>query len=168
MAAKTPIDDLEYELRLLLGAAKIITALESKQSDVVGNNINYFKDSGYLHVRNLYNFFSGGAVHDGSVHEYTTHNFNLTLYLQWKSPLHRHVLHISGKRNNANNEINGVHINTKLPDFATDTEALWQEWINVTTNTTEQQNLKDALTRAQKEAQDDCDQFIKLIDKGSQ
>lgn len=167
MAAKTPIEDLEYELHLLLGAAKIITALESKRPSIIGNNINYFKDAGYMHARNLYNFFSNKR-NDGKVNAYTQHSFNLSLYQQWEDPLHRHVLHIKAERNAPNNVINGVHINTKIPDFASDIEQLWQEWINVTNDATGQQELKNALAKAQKEAQDDCDQFIKLVDGGVQ
>lgn len=168
---KVSIEDLKYELRMLLGAAEIVKQVEqhddvqNKDTQKFGNIVNYFKDSAYLHTRNLYNFFSGCAVHDGSVHDYTLYAFNLSLYKKWKKPLHQHVLHISNARSKPRNKIDGAHINTQIPCFAKDIESLWDKWIEVTTDSREKRALQGALTRAQNEAKDDCNNFVKLIKK---
>ena len=57
MAQNKPpsLDDLFYELRMLLGAAAMCDAAEKHNC---GNVVNYFKDSVYLHARILYAFFT--------------------------------------------------------------------------------------------------------------
>ena len=53
MANQIDIKHLEYELRQLLGAAKVCNVLEKHHT---GNIVNYVKDSQHVYVRNLYHF----------------------------------------------------------------------------------------------------------------
>ena len=166
---KTAIKDLEYELHLLLGASKIIRAIEQYDSvkkndnEKLGNTVNHFKDSAYIHIRNLYNYFSNATRNDGKVSEYTNHNFNLNLYNQWSDALHQHAVHVRPGRNNPNNEINGVHINTMIPSFANDLDNLWQEWINTTSDSSLKIKLQDALVNAHKESDEDRDNLMRAL-----
>jgi hypothetical protein len=57
--------DLAYELQLLLGADEIVSFIETQEPDTFGNIVNYFKDSIYLHSRNLLNAVTAEA-HDPS------------------------------------------------------------------------------------------------------
>lgn len=162
MTTNIDIDDLQYELRLLLGAAKIASILEKTAS---GNVINYAKDSVYLHARNLYNFFSGNATNDARVKQFTDHSFDLTTYNLWIGALHDHVLHIKTKRShNVSNVINGVHLNEKTQDFADDIKKMWTEWRDATLDPVFRVRLTDALDVAQKEAEDDFDFLSKKLE----
>ena len=55
------LKDLAYELQLLIGADEIVSFVEAhdfestSDADRFGNLVNYFKDSVYLHSRNLLN-----------------------------------------------------------------------------------------------------------------
>ena len=86
---------LFYELRMLLGAAKMIKLFDEND---MGNPSNYFRDSVYLHARNLYNFFDGEATYDSSIHTYVNYVFDVSLYIKFKSQLHAKVLHIGEPR----------------------------------------------------------------------
>ena len=65
-AQSLALEDLGYELQLLLGADEIVSFIETHDnaaaSDAVkfGNLVNYFKDSIYLHARNLLNALTNG------------------------------------------------------------------------------------------------------------
>jgi len=157
------LKDLFHELRMLLGAAKMAKLFNENG---MGNPENYFKDSVYLHARNLYNFFRGDARHDASVYDYVVHVFDVDLYIKWKNPLHNHVLHIKNTRTEANNEINGVHINTMIQAFANDIEKLWQNWIDVTIDPKTKKLLRDLLKEAQEQADGDYNISVsRIMDK---
>jgi hypothetical protein len=139
---------------MLFGATKMWSLANSKD---LGNTTNYFMDAAFVHTRNLYNFFSGNATHDASIKQFTHEYFDLTIYVTWKSALHNHVLHIKDSRSNPNNVINGAHLNKQVQKFADDVEALWEKWINTTTDQNLKNQLEDALAKAHKESQDDYD-----------
>jgi|GEM_PF-2085128 len=161
-----PIEDLKYELRLLLGAAKICELNEQNKGRDIGNTINYFKDSAYIHVRNLYNFFAANTGNDAKVTQFTTQIFDVSLYTNtWKDALHTHVLHIKTSRNKPNNVIKGVHLNEMIPIFARDIEKLWQEWIDTTENIPFKIILICTLEKAKENAQNDCDNVEKILAK---
>lgn len=148
---KCIIEDLGYELRMLIGASEIAEALDS------GNQVNYVKDSVYLHARNLYNFFSSSARYDAKVSQFTNHIFDLSFYDLWKDPLHRHVLHIMDSRTSPNNVINGEHINEQTKNFAEDIKKLWNDWIDNTTDPALKSELEHSLNQAIEEAGNDLD-----------
>ena len=145
---------------MLLGAAKLTTLLETRHA---GNLINYTKDSTYLHIRNLYNFFAADARNDAKVTQFTSHTFNLSLYTIWKSALHDHAAHIKTSRHSPTNVIAGVHLNEKIQDFAIDIEALWTEWINNTSDQNLKIQLTDALASSRTAAQADYDYLDKKL-----
>jgi len=155
-----PIDDLEYELRMLLGAAKQCQLFDEHD---IGNPINYAKDSIYLHARNLYNFFSANTANDARVTKFTSHQFNLTFYGIWIDALHNHASHIKESRRTPTNVVNGDHLKDQVQKFASDIEGLWTDWINHTTDPQLKTRLKDALKSARQEAQDDYDSLKKRI-----
>lgn len=169
---KVPIEDLAYELQLLLGSAEVVKKLEAydkKQTDdkdKVGNLINYFKDSAYMHARNLYNFFAADTKNDAKVTQYiNTYLFDLTTYRQWIDALHDHALHIKTKRGTTSksNVINGKHLNEMVPDFADDIKKMWQDWIDNTTNSTTRTELEDALKSAEESAESDAEKIMELL-----
>jgi hypothetical protein len=61
------LDDLGYELQLLLGADEVVSFREThdnaaaSDAERFGNLVNYFKDSIYLDARNLLNAFTEHA-----------------------------------------------------------------------------------------------------------
>ena len=162
--ATVPITDLAYELRMLLGAAKLCQLFEAYD---VGNQVNFFKDSVYLHSRNLYNFFAANANNDAKVTQFipqTVHTFDLSLYNTWIGPLHDHASHIKTSRHTPTNVINGVHLNEQVQNFANDIERLWTDWINHTSNSALKTQLEDALNEARDQSQDDYNSLKKRLD----
>jgi hypothetical protein len=137
---------------MLFGAAKMWNLANDKD---FGNPTNYFMDAAFVHARNLYNFFTGRAVHDASVRQFTQEQFDLSLYYTWKDALHNHVLHVNDSRSSPNNVIGRVHLNKQVQKFADDIGTLWEKWINITTDQTLKSQLEKALEKARKESQDD-------------
>ncbi|MBL8015338.1 MAG: hypothetical protein JNK26_04085 [Candidatus Doudnabacteria bacterium] len=154
MAVSEFIEHLEYELRMLLGADQMIKLCALKRE--IGNPVNYFKDSAYMHTRNLYNFFSNKR-NDANVEDFIQYPFDVTVYNKWSDALHSHALHIKSDRVTPSNVVDGQHLNEQVPNFVSDILRLWQDWIDATNSQTDKQVLVDALARAQKEAQDDYD-----------
>lgn len=155
-----PINDLAYELRMLFGAAKICRLFDEYG---IGNPINYPKDSVYLHCRNLYNFFAANTNNDAKVTQFTQHQFNLTFYGTWIDALHDHASHIKTSRHTPTNVVNGDHLKDQVQKFTKDIENLWIDWIDHTTNLRMKTQLKDALDKARREAQDDYDSLKKRL-----
>ncbi len=158
------LPDLEYELRMLLGAAKIVDFLE--QNSTAGNLINYYKDSAYLHTRNLYNFFKANTGNDARItsYGYSNASFDLSLYNTWIGPLHDHAHHIKSSRTTPNNVISGSHINEQIVNFANDIEKIFNDWVNIVTDVTVKQLLVDILARANTDALNDL-KMIKALYK---
>jgi hypothetical protein len=149
-----PIIDLAYELRMLFGAVRICRLFDEFN---VGNPVNYPKDSAYLHARNLYNFFAADTRNDAKVTQFTHHQFDLTLYRTWKDALHNHASHIKTSRHTPTNVHDREHLNKQPQKFADDIEKLWVDWIAHTTDPRLKAQLKDGLSAARLEAQDDYD-----------
>lgn len=156
---------LVYELRHLLGAAIIVSEFKNQPAIKIGNNINYFKDSAYVHTRNLYNFFLSKSNNDLKITKYLTNDFNLKLCIEWLEAINRHVLHISPDRNDPRNYINGKWLYDQIPAFAEDISQLWHEWIEATGVDDEKQQLVVVFEKAYSDAQADCDQLLGLIIK---
>lgn len=143
--------DLQYELRMLLGATGMCRLFDEQD---LGNPVNYFKDAVYLHARNLYNFFGTSTRNDAHVKNFTQHAFDLSLYTAWSAALHNHVMHIKPGRINPNNVINGIHINEMIYEFTKDIESLWQDWVNHS-GSVSKSKLERILAIARKGAQED-------------
>lgn len=151
------IDDLQYELRMLLGADKLLQFFEEKE---MGNSTNLLKGSIYMHSRNWYNFFSNESDNDAKVSEFITHDFDLSLYIKWKSALHTHVLHMKTARNNPNNIIDSKHLNEQPHIFVNDIVEIWKEWINKTRDRNIKESLQKAMDTATVEASDDYNNML--------
>jgi|SRR3989304_6424289 len=156
-------EDLFYELRLLLGAAKLCQLADEVD---LGNTINYFKDSAYVHARNLYNFFTKAEPgSDGSITQYAECVISSGLYPNpWKKYLNQYVMHIRN-RSGSVAVVNGKHINMMIQDFADDIKNLWQQWVNKTTDPKLKAELQDLLDKAQREVQEDYDNLRGWIKK---
>lgn len=152
------IEDLEYELRMLLGAAQ----LQQLTSDKLPGNIeNYFKDSVYVHVRNLYNFFvKPTSGNDDSITLFGTRLMTSRLYPHpWQVGINTNVMHVNGRRSAGHNVHNGKHINECISDFADDIERMWLEWIAITQDAGLKVKLEEALAKARQESQNDVTFF---------
>jgi hypothetical protein len=159
------LEDLGHELRLLIGADEIVKLIEAHTYDF-GNIVNYFKDSIYLHARNLLNALTNqyeteiGAVPAGIRSE---------TYGQVKRPLERYVYHLNQARDQTdcqNITADGRHLN-EYPHPLTDAaKQCWSKWIELTENPEHKKRLENWLTDATTQAQDDRIQLQHLL-KGS-
>ena len=139
---------------MLFGAAKLQRLLSS---EVPGNPENYLKDSAYVHMRNLYNFFTVSKPgNDSSITQFGDSVIASKLFPSpWKPGLNVDVMHIAGNRANSLNVQNGKHINECIQDFATDIESMWSTWVAATKDPKLRVQLAKSLTRANQQAQDD-------------
>ena len=144
------LENLKYELRMLIGANKMTRLFEEKD---MGNPTSLFKDSVYLHARNLYSFF-----HKNKDKDFMNSEYNMKEYSDnWMKPLNDYVMHIynTEDRDNNRNVVNGEHLNTKVHFFTEDIIRLWKEWIDNAPDKDLKQELKNILVKAQKEAEHD-------------
>ena len=158
------LKDLAYELQLLIGADEIVSFIEAHDSestsdaDRFGNLVNYFKDSVYLHSRNLLNALTN---------EYLTEIGPIPSCIrseqfgQIKKPLERYVSHINqarDQRGESNLASDGRHLNEYTHDLTSEAQRCWSEWIEATHERELQQHLDTAI----KPAQNDCTKLQKL------
>lgn len=88
------LEDLAYELRLLLGADEIAAFMEGDGR--FGNLVNYYKDSAYLHSRNLLNAFIKHA--DTEIGPIPASIRSSAYGKRIKKPLERYVMHLESAR----------------------------------------------------------------------
>jgi hypothetical protein len=152
------IKHLEYELRMLFGAAKLQQLISSK---LPGNIENYLKDSVYVHVRNLYGFFVEASTgNDDSISLFGEQPMTSTLYPRpWRAGINTNVMHIRDRRADGHNVHNGKHINECIEDFVDDIERMWLEWITITQNQSLKKELEEALANARRQSRDDLEYF---------
>jgi hypothetical protein len=156
--------DLHHELQLLLGADQIVSFIEahdkaaSGDADRFGNLINYFKDSAYMHARNLLNALTNRYPTEiGPVPASITSE----LYGKLKDSLERYVMHIKKPRNGrgVSNIRDGRHLNERVPELTGEVRRCWSEWIDATGN----QDLKGILAAADESAQRDVSRLRGLM-----
>ena len=165
------LDDLKYELQLLFGADSIVSIIEEWDKTHSGNNkfgniVNYFKDSVYLHSRNLLNALTNeystelGSIPSGITSE---------LYGEWKRALERYVTHLNQARDQKgdSNKINDKHLNEQVHKLAEAVAICWIEWITKCTNTSDQVKLRSLFSETREAAALDSQRFEKLIEKGA-
>lgn len=129
------LKDLSYELQLLMGARRIIDFVDkwdSSHKAKFGNIVNYFKDSAYIHIRNVFNALTNQYIVDKS----PIPKMKSVLYKKWKASIEKYVMHIGNLRHQKgeSNIKDGKHLNTMIPEFASEIEKLWQNWIQNSTN----------------------------------
>jgi hypothetical protein len=163
-AQSLALEDLGYELQLLLGADEIVSFIETHDnaaaSDAVkfGNLVNYFKDSIYLHARNLLNALTNGYETEIGLIPST---ITSAAYGNIKVSLERYVLHIKRARNQegVTNVRDGRHLSEHVHDLTAEVNRCWDEWIAATGN----QRLKDLLDAADASAQNDVSRLRGLM-----
>ncbi|ORJ63841.1 hypothetical protein [Mycobacterium simiae] len=152
------LEDLAYELRLLLGADALVACIEADAR--FGNLVNYFKDSAYLHARNLLNALTEHADTEvgpipGSIRSAVYRN-------RIKKPLERYVMHLESARDQigvSNIFSDGRELNQHVPDLATEVRRCWSEWIAATGD----QRLQEILDSSEESARDDVSQLKGLM-----
>jgi hypothetical protein len=147
------LEDIQYELRMLLGAAALCRRVADK-----GNITNYFKDSVYLHARILYEFFTQPPTHDASIQQFDHPLMTSTLYpLPLRDRLNRRVMHMNKSRGaNAIHEPPGtIQLNEQIGDIVTDIKALFQTWIASCADTQLKADLTELVKNAERQAKDD-------------
>src|SRR5437879_3434813 len=95
---KTPsLEDLGYELRMLLGAVEVCKVAEQHNH---GNIVNFFKDSAYVHARILYEFFTNDEPkNDASIIQFGHLTMKARLYpIPLQDQINRRVMHMSHYR----------------------------------------------------------------------
>lgn len=147
------LEDVQYELRMLLGAAALCRQFADK-----GNLTNYFKDSVYLHARILYEFFTQPPTHDASIQQFGSPLMTSALYPSpLRDRLNRRVMHMNKSRSaNAIHEPSGTtQLNEQIDDIVTDLKALFQGWIANCTDTQLKADLTELVKNAERQANDD-------------
>ena len=147
------LEDVQYELRMLLGAAALCRRVADK-----GNVTNYFKDSVYLHARILYEFFTQPPTHDASIQQF---GYPLMTSVLYPSPLrdrlNRRVMHMNKSRgaNAIHEPLGTTQLNEQIGDIVTDIKALFQSWIASCTDTQQKADLTELVKNAERQAKDD-------------
>jgi hypothetical protein len=152
------LEDLAYELRLLLGADALVAFIEADAR--YGNLVNYFKDSAYLHARNLLNALTEHADTEvgpipGSIRSAVYRN-------RIKRPLERYVMHLESARDQvgvSNIFSDGRELNQQVPDLTTEVRHCWSEWIAATGD----QRLQEILDASEESARNDVSQLKGLM-----
>jgi hypothetical protein len=161
------LKDLEYELQLLSGADAIICQIESwdstktKDQDKFGNIVNYFKDSVYLHSRNLLNTLTNESPTEiGNI----PGGIRSALYSKCKNALERYVMHLSQARDQrgTSNIIDSVHLNEHVHGLAAEVHKCWQDWIDKTIVEVDKERLKNILTAVNESTKNDLSKFLYL------
>lgn len=158
------LEDLGYELRLLVGADEIVKFIEAHDNAATsgaerfGNLVNYYKDSIYLHARNLLNALTNEYETEiGTIPAaITSADYgNIKVSLEW------YVTHIKRPRNQdgVSNVRGGKHLSEHVHDLTAEVKRCWNEWIAATGD----QTLRDLLKTADQQAQDDVAQLTGLL-----
>lgn len=153
------IKHLFYELRMLLGAAKMCTLAEENGW---GNATNFFKDSVYIHARNLYSFFTDRTRDDVSIQDFGLSCMYSELYDEKREGLNRRVMHISPGRPTRNETVEPVgssQLNELVEEFTAELEAMWEIWTSLTDDPTIKRQLTDALKDADVQSDDDLNRI---------
>lgn len=155
---KTPLlEDIGYELRMLLGAAEVCKVAEQHNHD---NIVNFFKDSAYVHARILYEFFTKNKPkHDASITQFKHPTIKSRLYPNpLRDQINRRVMHMSYNRtkNTTKEPLGDMQLNQQVQDFVDDISDLFQKWINTCTDSKLKDALTDLIEEAGKQASDDA------------
>ncbi|RFZ65615.1 hypothetical protein DE4576_03384 [Mycobacterium marinum] len=166
---KQELKDLAHELRQLLGAYEIMRYIEDHDSrcqndaDKFGNIVNYFKDSVYLHSRNLLNALTNKIETEiGTVPA----DIKSETWAKIKRPAERFVFHSKEIRDQrgVSNIIDRRHLNTYAPELTEEAKRCWNDWKNhQTCSAADKEKLQQWFDTAVREAQDDCARLKQLL-----
>lgn len=158
--------DLEYEIRLLLGAKEIINFIQdwdNSRDDKFGNLVNYFKDSAYIHARNIYKIFRDRS----RVDNIAIPKMNLEKLSSFIAPVEKFVMHLDTERNqkSESNIRKGVHINERITEVVSEIEELWREFVNSIKKSSLAMELRNTLAKAKEDALNDTKSLSILLTK---
>ena len=165
------LEDIEYELQLLFGADKIVSQIEicdnaqTEDNKKFGNIINYFKDSIYLHSRNLLNLTTQqGQTEVGKVPA----NIHSAIYKKLKPAIERYVTHLKQARDQSgqSNTVGGKHLNEYTHLLVCETRRCFMEWID-TLQGDNKTKLQKILSNAENNALNDTSKLMKLLEINS-
>jgi hypothetical protein len=148
---------------MLLGAANMCLLAEENEW---GNVTNYFKDSAYLHARNLYSFFTDRTRDDVSIEDFGHCCMHSELYVKKREALNRRVMHISPGRPTRNETVEPTgssQLNEVVEDFTAELKAMWEIWISLTDEPDIKHQLTAALNDACFQADDDLNKIRSKI-----
>ena len=156
------------ELQLLIGASKLVDYLENERQGREGNLVNYFKDSAYVHIRNLYQFLTKqniGGYDDITLVQlgYTPIAVKETLYDS--EMLNRRVMHLTRNRhqNEAKEPLGSPQLNEKVNEFVSDVIKHYSSWANSITDAADKALAFQILDTAQKQADTDFRNFEETL-----
>jgi hypothetical protein len=161
------LKNIEYELHLLFGADLIITEIEKNDTVInedrnrFGNIINYFKDSIYLHTRNLFNLLTNeGLTEIGNIPKIQSET-----YKTWKKSIERYVMHLDQARDQKGNSnvINNKHLNNQTHLFTDEIKYLVKLWIKGTEKKNKAK-IEKIYSKAERNANNDLARFKKLFE----
>lgn len=156
----TPEDHIEhifYELRMVLGAQNLSVIAEQNSW---GNAGSYFKDSVYLHSRNLFTFFMarGKEGSDVQIDLFDINPFYSELFATKEEALNRRVMHIGPQRPVRNETIEPNEedkLDKYIEKFVAELDAMCQLWIELTDDRTLKEELNKYYMKAHQEADND-------------
>ena len=161
------LEHLEYHLHLLFGASRIEKSFNNPNQPNIGYLIWYFRNSAFVHARSLYYFFTGTDERDLNVSDFISYNFSFPNLEIWLDAINKYEVHIDKNRDQKLNKINGVAIEDMVVEFATEIETAMNAWVANESDPTEQSKIQKTLDKAIRDGENDCINFIKLIEKES-
>ena len=160
--------DIKYELHLLFSSEKIISVIEKndeskgKDKQKFGNIVNLFKDSVYLHSRNLLNTLTNNALTEiGSIPE----NVKSDFYKRVKQSIERYVTHLNGPRNQkgVSNSIEGEYLYELTHKLVKEVRNCMQKWIDSIPIQEDRETVKAIFDYAKNNSNGDKKKFIELM-----
>lgn len=164
--------DIEYELQLLFGADSIVEFIESHDNKTkdeqrkFGNVVNYFKDSVYLHGRNLLNALTNQHETDIGL---IPPSIESVLYRDIKPALEKYVMHLNNAREQKgqSNIIKNSHLNTYAHEITEEVHKCIKKWKKFLDQESldKSSRLQKIYEGAQEKAKNDSDRFQKLFNQ---
>ncbi len=153
------LEDVFYELRMLLGASAVCKIAEEQETS---NVVSYYKDSVYLHACILYEFFTNDNFKDdASIVQFGHPVIKSLLYPNpLEQRLNRRVMHMNHPRKNATADpIGNQQLNEQIHDIASDIRRLFQKWIDTCTDPKLKAALAALVIEAENQAADDASAY---------
>ena len=133
------LKDSGYELQLLLGAAEIVSFVEAydnaaaSDADKFGNLVNYFKDSIYLHGRNLLNALTNEYMTEiGAIPSSITSSVYGNIKDSFRAL--RNARQTSSQSGGRIQRTDGDTLSEHVHDLTAEVKRCWNEWIDLTSD----------------------------------
>lgn len=151
------IEHIFYELRMVLGARNLSVIAEKNNW---GNAGSYFKDSVYLHSRNLFTFFMarGKEGRNVQIDLFDINPFYSELFAAKEESLNRRVMHIGPQRPVRNETVEPREedkLDKYIEQFVAELDTMSQLWIELTDDQMLKEELNKYYVKAHQEADND-------------